>query len=194
MNDGPAGEGPFFRRSVDVLLVVSIEFCMVFWSTDYLITEIRMRPSVAAVLAGLFLAGMAAGRAAGGQAAGRLVRPRPVFLASLALTGLGFVLFWSTRVPALAAAGLIVTGLGVALLYPLSLARALAAEHERRDRASARAALASGLAIGIAPFALAALSADVGLRPAFLIVPLLVAGAFANALVPSRRRAPATSP
>jgi len=42
------------------------------------------------------------------------------------------------------------------------------------DGAAGRAALASGLAIGIAPFVLAQLSDAIGLRAAFLIVPVLL--------------------
>lgn len=179
----PAEGGRFFRRWLDILLVVSIEFCFVFWSTDFLATEIGIGPAAAAALAAFFLGGMALGRAVGGRAAGRLARPRPVFLAALGVATLGFVVFWSTGMAAVAAAGLLVAGLGVALLYPLSVARALAAMPSDLDRASARAALASGLAIGVAPFALAMVSEGVGLRAAFLVVPALAAAAFANALI-----------
>ena len=51
--------------------------------------------------------------------------------------------------------------------------RRLAVRHPP-DAAAARAALASGLAIGIAPFVLAQLSDAIGLRAAFLIVPVLL--------------------
>ena len=67
-------------------------------------------------------------------------------------------------------------GAGVALLYPLSLARVVAAWPERPDGAAARAALASGLAIGVSPLVLAGLADLVGLRTAYLLVPgILVA-------------------
>jgi hypothetical protein len=42
------------------------------------------------------------------------------------------------------------------------------------DRAAARAALASGLAIGVTPFLLGRLSDAIGLRTAYLIVPALL--------------------
>ena len=55
-----------------------------------------------------------------------------------------------------------------------ALARLVAAWPQDRDRAAARGALASGVAIGGAPFLLAALSDAFGLRAAYLIVPALL--------------------
>jgi MFS family permease len=180
-------EGTFVRRWLDIVLVVSAEFCVIFWSTDYLESELDAGDAAAPALASLFLVGMALGRAAGGHAARRLARSRAIFISALALAACGFALFWSTTIAVVAAAGLLVTGLGVALLYPLSISRALAAARSPADRASGYAALASGLAIGVAPFALAALAEDVGLRAAFLVVPALLALAAVNALAPARR-------
>jgi hypothetical protein len=65
-------------------------------------------------------------------------------------------------------------GLGVALLYPTTVSRVVAAWPQAPDKAAARAALGSGLAIGGAPFLLAQLSDGIGLRSAFLIVPALL--------------------
>jgi MFS family permease len=95
----------------------------------------------------------------------------------LACTGVaaaGFVAFWAAPNIVLAAAGLLVAGLGVALLYPTTVSRVVAVWPQAPDRAAAWAALASGLAIGIAPFVLARLSDVAGLRTAYLIVPVLL--------------------
>ena len=59
-------------------------------------------------------------------------------------------------------------------MYPAALARLVAAWPDDRDSAAARGALASGVAIGGAPFLLAALSDAFGLRAAYLIVPVLL--------------------
>ena len=72
--------------------------------------------------------------------------------------------------PSLFAAGLVLVGLGGGPL----VSRLIAAWPQAPDPAAARAALASGLAIGIAPFVLAQLSDAIGLRAAFLIVPVLL--------------------
>src|SRR6266508_596401 len=54
----------FLGRWLDVLLVVSVEFCLVFWAADYLHSERGFSTDGAATGAALFLLGMAAGRAA----------------------------------------------------------------------------------------------------------------------------------
>ncbi len=65
-------------------------------------------------------------------------------------------------------------GLGIALLYPVTITALMRSRPTDPDGASARGALASGLAIGIAPLLLAAMSDRVGLHSAYLIVPLLL--------------------
>ena len=182
----PHPDGSFVRRWLDIVLVVSVEFCFVVWSTDYLRTRVGLGDAAAPAVAALFLVGMTLGRALGGQSARRLADPRPVFRLALAVALVGFVAFWSTREPLATALGLLVAGSGVALLYPLSLVRTLAAARGTREGASARAALASGLAIGIAPFVLALLADRVGLQAAFLLVPFLLAAVAVNDLVPAR--------
>ena len=75
------------------------------------------------------------------------------------------------------------------MLYPISLAEAIAAAEGRSDLASARAALGSGLAIGLGPFAFGLLADSQGVHTGFLIVPLLIlaAGATSALAVRSRR-------
>lgn len=178
-------DAPFAHRWLDIVFVVSIEFCIVFWSSDYLLNVVGLGPAAAAVVAALFLFGMAIGRVAGGQAADRLARPDVALLGATLTTGVGFFVFWLTLAPALAAAGLLLTGLGASLLYPLALSRALAAMADA-ERASAHAAVAAGLAVAAGPFLLAALATHVGLRVAFLLVPVLLSALVVNAAVQSR--------
>jgi MFS family permease len=180
--------GPFMRRWLDIVLVVSAEFCFVLWATDYLATDIRLGAAEAPAVAALFLVGMAVGRAVGGQIASRLAEPRPAFRVALIVAAIGFVVFWSFGSVLPTAIGLFVAGCGIALLYPISLARALEAWNTSRDLASARAALASGVAVGGAPFILALLADRFGLHAAFLIVPVLLAGAALNDVAPSEPR------
>jgi fucose permease len=107
------------------------------------------------------------------------------------VTAVGFAIFWFAPIPVVAGVGLLTTGLAVALLYPLSISRALAAWPSDPDRASARGALASGLAFGIAPFALGLVAERADLRTAFLIVPALLVIVLANTMVPGRASAAA---
>ena len=176
----PAGEmksgvrSPIIGRWVDLLLAVSVEFCLVFWAASAFIAWDRASLSQAPALASLFLVGMATARALSLRIIRRMPDPRVLMLACAATAMAGFALFWAAPTLTLAAAGLLVTGLGIALLYPTTVSRVIAAWPQAPDVAAARAALASGLAIGIAPFVLAQLSDAIGLRAAFLIVPVLL--------------------
>ena len=124
---------------------------------------------------GLFVAGMAAGRTGSQRLIGDR-HPLRVTSASAAVALAGFAVFWTAPDIAVAAVGLVVMGAGVALLYPLSLARVVAAWPDRPDGAAARAGLASGVAIGVSPLVLAALADLVGLRTAYLLVPCILVG------------------
>jgi len=170
----------FLGRWLDVLLVVSVEFCLVFWAADYLHSERGFSTDGAATGAALFLLSMAAGRAATMPVTRLLPLPARLLAAAASLAAIGFGLLWTVDQALVAAAGLLVAGLGVALLYPVALAEAMAAWPGEPGRAAARCALASGLAIGAAPLLLGALADAVGLRAAFLLTPLLLLAVLAR--------------
>jgi MFS family permease len=172
---GQAGVGaPMSGRWVDLLVAVSVEFCMVFWAASAFIAWHQASASQGAALASLFLVGMAVARLMSTRIVDRVPRPRTLVLICTAIAAAGFAVFWGAPNLKLAAAGLLAAGVGVALLYPTTVSRVVAAWPEAPDRAAARGALASGLAIGGAPFLLAQVSDATGLRTAFLIVPLLL--------------------
>jgi fucose permease len=107
----------------------------------------------------------------------RLVMRLPgtaVMLGALGLSGVGFAVFWSATAPWLALVGLVVTGLGNALHYPLGMA--LAVEHSagQPDLAAARSSYALGVSFGVAPFVLGAVADRIGPHLAFLLVPALL--------------------
>lgn len=165
---------PMLGRWVDLLVAVSVEFCFVFWAASALIAWDHTSLSQAPALASVFLVGMATGRALSAAVMHRIRDPQVLMLACIACAAGGFALFWAAPALTLAVLGLLVAGLGVALLYPATVSRVVSAWPYAADRAAARAALASGLAIGGAPLLLAQLSDRVGLRGAFLIVPVLL--------------------
>jgi hypothetical protein len=174
------GDGGFGHRWLDVLLAVSVEFCMVFWAGTALLTWDGLGRTGAAVGASAFLLGMALGRAAAAPAMRLVGTTRGLVIAGCAVAGAGFALFWITRAPYAAAVGLLVTGAGVALLYPATVTRAIAARPGAPDVAAARCAIASGLAIGGAPLLLARVADTTGLRIAYLLVPILLAALIAH--------------
>jgi fucose permease len=171
-----------------LLFFVAVEFCIAFWATDFLGTERGLGDSAAAASASLLLVGMTIGRVAGGWIA-RRARAEPVLLGALAVSAVGFAIFWLVDTGAAALVGLVVAGLGLALLYPLTLALAIAGSGGRTDAASARAAFAAGIAIAVAPFVLGALADDAGLATAYAVVPVLLAAGTVSLLLATRARA-----
>lgn len=166
--------GDFASRWLDVLLAVSVEFCLVFWSATALHSWAHLDQTESTAASAAFLVGMAIGRGSAGPIVRWLRTERRVLTGSCAVALVGFGLFWSTGGPALNVVGLLATGLGTAMLYPVTITRAMAACPEAPDRAAARCALASGIAIGGAPLLLAQLAEHLDLRIAYLLAPLLL--------------------
>lgn len=169
-----------------LVLVVCVEFSFVFWTADELRTVASLPPAVAAGAITVFELALTGGRLAGSQAL-RRTGSLPLLRTGLITAALGFVLFWSARSGWAGLAGLGVAGLGVAMLYPIALAGAISASGGRSDLGSARAAVGSGLAIGLAPFGLGLLADAHGVHAAYLVVPLLLAAAWASSGVSARR-------
>ena len=92
-------------------------------------------------------------------------------------------MYWGLDRPPGAIVGLFVPGLGIALLYPLTISFAIGAAGARSDTAIARAALAGSLALLVTPAFLGDFADKVGLHLAHLIVPgLVVVGGCAHLL------------
>jgi len=156
-----------------VLLGVAIEWCIVYWGADFLAQESRLSKSVAASLVSLFFLAEIVGRFIGSRLA-RAMRSTRLILLAVLLTVTGFPLFWLAPFAPLRLIGLCITGMGIANLWPLSIALTLGTVPEQTDAASARTALGAGMAILIAPFVLGWLADQVGIRGAYGIVALLL--------------------
>jgi len=154
----------------------SVEVCLSLWAADVLRGRAGMSPGAAAAAVSGIVAGMAVGRLIGGRLALR-VTPVHLFLAALAVSMLGFAVFWTATVPWLAVSGLVVAGLGNAMHYPLGISLALRAAPGQEDQAAARASYGMAVGFGLAPFLLGALADGVGAHQAFLLVPLFLAAA-----------------
>jgi fucose permease len=156
-----------------LMLAVSVEFCMIFWSADFLETVLGLPKAAAAQAVSLFLGGMILGRLAGS----RLVQrhsPTRVVIGSVLLASAGFLLFWLGGSAILGLSGLFLTGLGVASLYPLILSMTIGAARGNTVQASARATLASGSAILLLPLVLGRLADAAGIAAAYGLVALLL--------------------
>jgi fucose permease len=162
------------------LLVASIalEFCVLLWAPAFLERVSGFAPASAAVVAGGFSLGMLIGRLATGWLV-RTISPHQVFLIALLIALLGFGLYWGIDLPLAAVAGIVVLGLGIAPLYPLTLGFAIGAAGKASDAASARVMIGVGLAILVAPAVLGGLADLAGLRMAHLTLPAIMAAALA---------------
>jgi fucose permease len=185
-NGSAALPGLYWAYWVAIVLAVSVEFCMIFWSADYLEVGLGVPKVNAAQAVSLFLGAMIVGR----LASSRLVQwfsTHRIVLASILLASAGFLAYWMAASPVLAEAGLFVTGLGVASLYPLILSLAIGAAAGKSVQASARASLASGVAILALPLVLGRLADAVGIRQAYGVVLLLLVSAFLIIQLTARR-------
>ncbi|SCF26458.1 MFS transporter [Micromonospora saelicesensis] len=173
----PAGVGglPLACWLFAVLTAVSsaIEFCLVYFGPQMLIHAGMSATAASTALSSNYL-GILIGRLLGARLTRRPGRGVALLYASLAVTGPSFVLFWLTDQPVLAVLGLFLCGVGIANLYPLSLALTLGAAGGHEDRANARSQLILGVVAGVSPFLLGSLADRYGLVTAFALEPVLI--------------------
>lgn len=166
---------------------IAIEFCVIYFGAELLSTT-GLGTSQAATAMSAFYFGILVGRVGGAWLTRRAGRDVALLWMSLAVTAAGFLLFWLGSSPGLAITGLFVCGLGVASLYPLSLAIALAAAPGNGDTAQSAVQLLGGLLVIAAPALLGGLADQLGLHTAFAI-DLALIGAAAALLVAGLRAA-----
>ena len=104
----------------------------------------------------------------------------------MAVTAGGWVLVWMSTSPMAAVGGLLVVGLGIAGQYPLGAAMVMALSGGQPDRAIAVMSIGVGVASGLGPFVLGALADQLGVRAAFLVVPVLCVAAAVSITVGQR--------
>jgi len=123
----------------------------------------------------IFLAATVIGRFIGSRLTFRFPAQR-LLIAAAGITLVGFPLFWlGYQTSAVALIGLFLMGLGIANLYPLTLATTTTVGAANPDTASSRTSLAAGLAILIAPQVLGTFADQSGIYDAFAIAGALAA-------------------
>lgn len=173
---------------VVLVIGVSIEFSFVYWGSTIVSHRTGLADADATLLASCFVIGMFAGRAAIGRGFGGTRSPRVLLAAGFCVGMLGAGLVWAAPVPILAAAGLFLGGLGIAGMWPIGIALALQESPNAHFEASARATLASGTAVLVAPSALGLLADQVGVVSAWPIILVMgVAGLAVLAATPRSR-------
>lgn len=167
----------FWIYWIAIVLAVSVEFCMVFWSADYIEQVLGLIKADAARSVSVFLAAMIVGRAFGSRVVQRF-STRAVVLVAIVIATIGFLIFWMGTNLIFSLSGLFLVGLGVASLYPLILSLAISAAEGNTVQAGARATLASGTAILALPLILGRFADAVGIRAAYGVVLILLISLF----------------
>ena len=182
----------FWAYWVVVVLVVSIEWCMTFWGADFLEKVVGLSKVDAATMLSVFFVAMVLGRITGSRLT-RILPGTTVLLLALGTAIIGFPLFWLARFAPLNIAGLFITGLGVASLYPLTLSVAAGVAPQQANVASARISLAAGLAIFSAPLVLGWTADQFNIQNAYGIVAILLMTALAVTLFMNQTTSPAAT-
>ncbi|MDB5080632.1 MAG: hypothetical protein JWP00_2556 [Chloroflexi bacterium] len=170
--------GIFWLFWVIGFLSVSTEWCIGFWSIDFLTKVTGLSKAEAALVMGLYFIIVMASR----LVSSRLIRTLPATLLlpwQVGFVLVGFPLFWLVSEPLLSILGLLVLGIGVANLVPLNISAAIGIVPDKADLASGRLTSGSGLALLISPFALGWLADLVGIQPAFGFIMVLTLLVFA---------------
>lgn len=163
-----------------MVITGAVEVVLSMWSATVLHERTAMPTAAAAAAVSAITAGMLIGRIGGARLTLR-ARPIPLYYAALAVSMLGFALFWLIPHPVAAVIGLLITGMGNGMHYPLAIALALAVAANQPDRAASVAAHGMAISFGAAPFTLGLLADAVGAHTALLLVPCFIVAAAALA-------------
>jgi fucose permease len=163
----------FFVSLLAIVAAVGTEVSLNFWGAVLIAQNTGADAAVTTAAISVMIAGIAVGRTLGSPLTRRF-RIAHLIYASLVIALAGFLVIWLAPVLPLAIAGLFLTGCGFALLFPLTSSLAIGHAAGQSDRAIALIAVVVGVTLGVAPFALGALSGMVGVWWGFAIVPLLI--------------------
>lgn len=163
-----------------LILAVGIEWSVAFWVFPYLVDGLEMPRAVAALAATGFFAAIVVGRLLGSRRT-RRHPPDHLFPQMLVVTVFGFLLLWlPVSSMTLHLVGLVVTGIGIANLFPLALSLGICIAPSHEDQISAHCTAAVGVALITFPLLLGRLADLTDIRHALAIVVFsLVAAALA---------------
>lgn len=158
-----------------MVIGVAIEFSFVYWGSTVVGRKTGMSSADATLLASLFMVGMFTGRAAIGSGLGAGRGIRHLMAAGLGVILVGAGLIWVSSNQIVSALGLLLGGLGTAGMWPLGITMALQGAPKAPLQAAARATLASGVAVLVAPSALGLIGDSVGVVSAWAAIMVLAA-------------------
>lgn len=177
-NDNPsvrAGDLPpqFIAYWLVIFIGVAIEWCMVFWLADFLITVSGLEPTTASTFVSLFLGTTIIGRIVGSRLT-RFIPTITLLLGAVLIMCVGFPLFWLGNRLVIQVIGLVIIALGISNFFPLGLSAASDVGANAVDKASARVSQAAGFAILVVPQTLGTLADRIGIFGAYGVFPILL--------------------
>jgi predicted MFS family arabinose efflux permease len=156
-----------------LFILISSEFILTLWSVDLLRDRGGLQAGAAAATVGALTFGIFIGRLIGSRFAEYFPVDRILSVAVL-IASSGWLIVWLNTSAPIMIGGLVVSGIGCAIFWPLGLSRVVLASGGQNDRATALGAVAGASAGGVGPFALGALADGVGVHSAFLALPVLL--------------------
>lgn len=157
-----------------LVALIAVEFSYSVWATTLIAERTDVPIATATGTLTVLILCLGVGRLAGARLALRFSAGL-LLLFAIGVTVIGWAVLWTSTTLLVAVLGLAISGFGMALHFPLGVARSLEASAGQTDVASGRIAIGAGLAIGAAPFVLGALTDAVGVVLAFLLVPVMLA-------------------
>ena len=122
---------------------VAAEWTVAFWGAEFLTAALGLSPPAAATTFSVFFAAMLSGRVLSSWLA-RRIDDRTLLLSTLCLATVGVLLLWLSRDPVSGLAGLLMTGLGLAGVYPVGLSAGVSTVPSATDTAAARLGVRRG--------------------------------------------------
>lgn len=181
-DDAAGGPLPALARTGVALVFtgVVLEWSVSYWGATYLreVTALAEATAVSAMF--LFFGAMLVGRVVSGVLV-RRTDPLRLLATGLVVAAAGLGLNAVSTVPAVALAGLVLLGLGVAVQFPLGLTLAVAGAPARAPVVSSRCIVTGSTAVLLGPLLVGQLADAVGLRAALLLLPVVVLAAGALA-------------
>jgi len=177
----------FWLYWIVIFLVIAIEWSLLIWGADYLGQAVGMSKSTAAMIISLFYLATVVARIIGSRLTLRTTS-KTILMASLILSLAAFPLLWISESKGLSIFALILGGLGVSNLYPMTMAAALGAAPQLADLASARIYLGLGTSVLVSPLLLGYLADYMGIQNAYGFIPGLIVVALGLLLASTKVR------
>lgn len=171
--DGRGMPRVFYVCLVAVAAAVATEFSVNFWGALLVSQRTGADLPTTTACMSVLIGGIGLGRTLGSRIVARSP-PVGLVVRAFGLAALGLLLVMASPILQLSVVGLLITGLGISLLFPLTQSLAIAHSRGKAVEAAAAVAVAIGVSLGVAPFVLGALSSMVGVVAAFGMVPVVM--------------------